>query len=262
MGKYICIALITAIISLQLGVVAVEFTDVPVTASYYEAVDKLSDKGIVQGKGNGTFGPFDRTTRAEFCAFVARANNYNEEDYANVVMPFKDIEKGNWAEGYISYCYKNGYVNGVSDTSFSPDENVTYEQAIKIVVCVLGIGNDELLAVGPQWYSGYIEAAEKINLLDGIGYSIGKPAPRSFVAQIIYNSILVRSGKNIGGTGTADEGVLWEDGLIYERPENISSQEEDAEQRLRIELGINDAAEESEEDKPRYDESSERNIGR
>ncbi len=198
----ICIALILGILALQTGAFAMEFTDVPITASYYKAVDKLSNEGVIQGRGDGAFGPSDKTTRAEFCAFVARANSYNASYYSNIATPFTDVQKGNWAEGYISYCYENGYVNGMSDTSFSPNDNVTYEQAIKMVVCASGVGTEELSKVGPKWYSGYINVAKKNNLLDGVEYEIGKSAPRSFVAQIVYNSMLVKGENKIANGGS------------------------------------------------------------
>lgn len=36
-------------------VFATEFSDVPITASYYKAVDRLSSMGIIQGRGDGLF---------------------------------------------------------------------------------------------------------------------------------------------------------------------------------------------------------------
>ena len=50
-----------------------EFSDVPITASYYTAVDKLSNMGVIQGREDGNFAPEAQTTRAEFCAFMSRA---------------------------------------------------------------------------------------------------------------------------------------------------------------------------------------------
>lgn len=201
MAVLVCVVSVVLLFALQVGVFGMEFTDVPITASYYKAVDKLSNEGVIQGRGNGAFGPSDKTTRAEFCAFVARANSYNEAYYSAATTPFKDVADGNWAEGYISYCYENGFVNGMTDTSFSPNDNVTYEQAIKMVVCASGVGNDRLSKVGPKWYSGYINVAKKNNLLDGVEYEVGKPAPRHFVAQIVYNSMLVSGENKLANSG-------------------------------------------------------------
>lgn len=58
---------------LQASVSAREFSDVPITASYYTAVDKLSNIGVIQGREDGNFAPDAQTTRAEFCAFLSRS---------------------------------------------------------------------------------------------------------------------------------------------------------------------------------------------
>ena len=171
-----------------------EFSDVPITASYYKAVDKLSNDGVIQGRGDGVFAPSDKTTRAEFCAFLARANNYTDT-YTAAALPFKDVKTDSWAEGYISYCFSNGYVNGMSTDTFSPNSNITCEQAVKMVVCASGVGDESLSNVGPKWYSGYLNIAKKYNLLDGVDVEVSQPATRAFVAQIVYNSMLI-SGKD------------------------------------------------------------------
>lgn len=171
-------------------VFATEFSDVPITASYYKAVDRLSSMGIIQGRGDGLFSPADRTTRAEFCAFLARANGYDADTYMVNEMPFPDIEEGSWSEPYISFCYEQGYINGYwEDNTFRPQDSVTYEQAVKMVVCSSGVGDESLRDVGPYWYSGYISVANKQNLLKDAQVRISEAAPRAFVAQVVYNSM-------------------------------------------------------------------------
>lgn len=198
MAAVICIMLILSVTAVPTTAFGMDFSDVPITASYYKAVDKLSNAGVIQGRGDGAFAPGDNTTRAEFCAFVARANSFNQAYYKTSSTPFEDVEKGNWAEAYISFCYENGYVNGMDDDSFEPTANVTCEQAIKMVVCASGVGDESLSKVGPKWYSGYINVARKYNLLDGVEVEISKPATRAFVAQIVYNSMLVRNENKSG----------------------------------------------------------------
>lgn len=187
----LCLICILVTSAVPCTVFGAEFTDVPITASYYKAVDKLSNDGVIQGRGDNTFAPNDNTTRAEFCAFLARANNYNES-YSGTGTPFKDVKSGNWAEGYISFCYNNGYVNGMDANSFAPNDNITCEQAVKMVVCASGVGDESLSKVGPKWYSGYINVARKYNLLDGADLKISEPANRAFVAQVVYNSMLIK----------------------------------------------------------------------
>lgn len=201
----LCFILICAASAIPCTVFGMEFSDVPITASYYKAVDKLSNDGVIQGRGDGAFGPSDNTTRAEFCAFLARANNYNESYYKTVKTPFSDVKSGNWAEGYISFCFENGFVNGMESDKFAPNDNVTCEQAVKMVVCASGVGDTSLSKVGPKWYSGYINVARKHNLLDGADLQISKPANRAFVAQLVYNSMLVK-GEDKTGSHAVDVG--------------------------------------------------------
>lgn len=187
------VLLILALLMLAIPaqVFGLEFSDVPITASYYKAVDKLSNVGVIQGRGDGAFAPGDSTTRAEFCAFLARANGYNPNYYTPKALPFPDIDPDNWAVPYISFCYENGYINGMLDGTFCPNDYVTDEQAVKMVVCSSGVGDESLSAVGPRWYSGYLNVAQKYDLLNGTNVRVNNSANRAFVAQVVYNSMLV-----------------------------------------------------------------------
>ena len=39
--------------------------------------------------------------------------------------PFTDVETGDWFYEYVQYVYENGLMDGVSDTLFNPDGNMT-----------------------------------------------------------------------------------------------------------------------------------------
>ena len=191
--KSVLVACLLAMLMLALPIqgFALEFTDVPITASYYKAVDKLSNIGIIQGRGDGAFAPIDKTTRAEFCAFLARANGYNANYYEPKELPFPDVPKDHWATGYISFCYENGYINGYENGTFQPNNYVTDEQAIKMIVCSSGVGDESLSTIGPRWYSGYLNVAQKYDLLAGTRVQVHNSANRAFVAQVVYNAMMV-----------------------------------------------------------------------
>ncbi len=203
MRKFKALALTVLILSLLVaafpaaGVSAREFSDVPITASYYTAVDKLSNIGVIQGREDGNFAPDAQTTRAEFCAFLSRATGYNENYYQASTTPFTDVSADYWANSYISYCYDRGYINGNLDNTFAPADPVTYEQVVKMVVCSSGAGDDSLRSVGPYWYSGYLAVADKYGLLHDTTKAVGKDANRAFVAQMIYNSLSFINGGEI-----------------------------------------------------------------
>lgn len=191
------VMLIAAMLILSMpcaSVSAREFSDVPITASYYTAVDKLSNLGVIQGREDGNFAPEAQTTRAEFCAFLSRANGYNADYYTPSEIPFSDVASDYWANNYISYCYENGFINGMLDGTFAPADPVTYEQVVKMVVCSSGAGDESLRNVGPYWYSGYVAVADKYGLLEDTTKAIGKDANRAFVAQMVYNSLSFING--------------------------------------------------------------------
>ena len=213
--KSVIAALLAAILIIVIPAQAfgLEFNDVPITASYYKAVDKLSNVGVIQGRGDGAFAPGDNTTRAEFCAFLARANGYNPNYYQPKELPFPDINEEHWAYPYISFCYENGYINGMLDGTLCPNDYVTDEQAVKMVVCSSGVGDESLSKVGPKWYSGYLNVAEKYSLLNGTRVNISSSANRAFVAQVVYNATLVggndaQDAVIVGNTSNKTPGVL------------------------------------------------------
>lgn len=51
---------------------------------------------------------------------------------------FSDVASDHWAYSFVSQAAAFGIINGMGDGTFLPDENVTYQQAIKMVVCALG----------------------------------------------------------------------------------------------------------------------------
>lgn len=226
-------ALVLAMLILTLptlGVTAREFSDVPITASYYTAVDKLSNIGVIQGREDGNFAPDAQTTRAEFCAFLARATGYSESYYQASTAPFTDVSADYWANSYISYCYDRGYVNGNLDNTFAPADPVTYEQVVKMVVCSSGAGDESLRSVGPYWYSGYLAVAEKYGLLQDTTKAVGTDANRAFVAQMIYNSLsFINGGEFDDSIGAATDAADLSNNSAYPtaEPQNAADTSSD-----------------------------------
>ena len=66
--KKILVIMISVLCILSLPVSASEFSDVPKNSPYYEAVDWLSNDGIISGYEDGTFRPGGTITRGiPFC---------------------------------------------------------------------------------------------------------------------------------------------------------------------------------------------------
>ncbi|MGI6744010.1 MAG: DUF5979 domain-containing protein [Eubacteriales bacterium] len=109
-----------------------DFTDVNPGDWYNTAISTMAALGIVKGYPDGTFGPNDSITRAEFAAIAARFDNSSHDILAN----FTDIS-GHWSEIEVSKAAANGWVSGYTDNSFKPDQNITRCEAMALVNRVL-----------------------------------------------------------------------------------------------------------------------------
>lgn len=83
------------------------FKDVPEGAWFAKYIEALSQAGVVNGYGDGTYRPGRNISRAEAVKLIIQAtkNSLNEfernniQDYA--YCPFTDIRRGHWAYAYI-----------------------------------------------------------------------------------------------------------------------------------------------------------------
>lgn len=176
---------------------AATFSDVTSDKNYYEPVSVLSAFGIINGYEDGTFGPDKNVTRAEFSAMLMRtlgAANMGSPDPAG--MPFTDLADASWAVSDIRTAYDLGIINGMSATTFEPNSNVTYEQALKMIVCALNYGAhaEQVQSTAPNqpWYHGYLQTAITLGLVNGVSYVVQQPAKRWEIAQMLYNSFEVK----------------------------------------------------------------------
>ena len=110
------------------------FSDVSGSAWYSTAVSTLANIGVIDGYQDGTFGPQRNITRAELATILARfcdAAKDTGKDH------FNDIS-GSWARKYINQAAKAGLVNGYSDGTFRPNQNITRAETIVMVNRILG----------------------------------------------------------------------------------------------------------------------------
>lgn len=108
------------------------FTDVPEDAWYAESVDYAVGNGLFSGTSDTTFSPEAPMTRSMFVTVLGRMSGVDTESIKDNGT-FSDVDFDNWYGPYVVWAYKNGLVNGTSDTTFSPDQNITREQIAVII---------------------------------------------------------------------------------------------------------------------------------
>ena len=109
------------------------YSDVPATKWSSTAIATLSNGGYITGRPDGTFGPNDYITRAEFATIAARFMKTAEGNG----IEFSDVQK-HWAKNYIEACAASGIITGYQDGTFKPDQFITRAEAMAIVNRMLG----------------------------------------------------------------------------------------------------------------------------
>lgn len=109
--------------------------------------------------------------------------------------PFGDAE--GWGKSFIQTLYNRGIINGKSKTVFEPDDGITREEFVKLVVELFDL-NDSSLKVyfddveEGAWYYSYVASAFYNNIVNGVGdnmFGTGQKIKRQDMAKII-NTVL------------------------------------------------------------------------
>ena len=110
---------------------AAGFIDVAENAWYYDAVNYVAEKGLMDGVGERIFAPEADTTRAMMATLLYRIEG--EPDVSGLENPFEDVAEGTWYYEAIVWAANAGVVEGISDTAFAPEVSVTREQMVTML---------------------------------------------------------------------------------------------------------------------------------
>lgn len=193
--KVISAASALAVSASGIAAFAANYPDVPSTANYYQAINELSALGVISGFEDGTFRPDENVTRAQITKMVVTALGTQvaaaAEASAGRDTQFTDVPGSHWAAGFVSVGTSSAaqnFINGYSATSFGPEDNVTYAQAIKMLVAALGYSSSAEGAGG--WPSGYLKYGYSLGLTTGLsGIGNDQQLNRSQVAVLIDNAL-------------------------------------------------------------------------
>ncbi|SHJ87581.1 S-layer homology domain-containing protein [Paramaledivibacter caminithermalis] len=130
----------------------------------FDEVMELVYDYVLAGYTDGTFKPEKPVTRSEFAKLLVCSLNLKDEikNYRGSTR-FKDINEGHWADNYIGMCVNKGYVKGTSNNTFMPDENITGEQLMVILVRAMGLEDEakKRSIGGKELTYGYMQIAKE-----------------------------------------------------------------------------------------------------
>ena len=110
------------------------FYDVPNGAYFYEAVKWAVENGITTGVGNDLFAPEQPCTRAQIVTFLWRAAGSPEPKTAS---SFTDVPVSTYYAKAVAWAVENGITNGMTETTFAPNETCTRGQSVTFLHRVL-----------------------------------------------------------------------------------------------------------------------------
>ena len=161
------------------------FNDIDSSADYAKAVEILNTLNILSGKGDGIFDPDGYVTRAEMAKISTVIADLDVQDSDSSL--FSDMEEGDWANGYVNTVALKGIITGYPDGTFQPERNLTYAEAITIVLRLLGYGTKEL---GNNYPKAYLQKAKDLSLTDGLNFYYGDYINRKSIAILIDNALM------------------------------------------------------------------------
>lgn len=195
MKKIICILLAVSMLTVYMPVMAATatFSDVSNNSSYKNAIYTLADFGIILGDaGSDTFRPKANISREEFSVIMTRVLGLGALNVTVSEYPFPDVTPStaaDWSIKATKIAYDLGIIKGFDDGTFRPKENVTFEQAVKMIVCALGYDATAIEQGG--WPNGYIMVARGFGILNNAEAPQEQPATREIIAQLVANSLEV-----------------------------------------------------------------------
>ncbi|MBO8173574.1 MAG: S-layer homology domain-containing protein [Bacillaceae bacterium] len=138
---------------------------------------------------------------------IVKRNGNSTYTVVSRTKTFHDIE-GHWAQDTIEKLASKMIVEGMTETEYRPQENLTRAQLATLVVRALGLveveGESPFTDVKQNdWFAGYVNAAVEAGLIEG--YMDGTFQPDRLVTRQETAAIMVRAARYAGKDMTMNE---------------------------------------------------------
>ncbi len=163
------LALVMTMSLVTISAGAKDFTDGS-KITYDEAVAVISELDIVDGYSAGDFRPTNTLTRGAAAKIICNMilGPTTADALSATSAPFSDVPANSTFAGYITYCAKEGIINGYADGTFRPAGTLNGYAFMKMLLGALGYDSDEEGFTGPNWSINVAKLAIGIDLDDGL----------------------------------------------------------------------------------------------
>lgn len=174
--------IVVMLFSLSSKSYAINYMDVK-DENFQNILDVLASYNIINGYNDNTFRPGNCVTRAEAAKIIVSLLGY-EDLSLGITSEFSDM-KNHWAGRYAEVTNALNLIVGFDDNTFRPNEYLPFDEAIKIIINILGY-SDEFLKTNS--IENTMDIAARLNLLDNIN-NLSEYITRDNIAYLVYNSL-------------------------------------------------------------------------
>ncbi len=151
------------------------YEDVAENEWFYDAVEYAYYADLMNGMKPTKFDPQGGTTRAQVATVLYRMAG--SPSVEGLTTPFTDIVEGTWYYDAVVWGYNNAVIKGTSDTTFTPDEDITREQLATLLFRFSGeeaVEADLTVYPDAESISGYAKDAMAWAVAKGIINGVSK----------------------------------------------------------------------------------------
>ena len=154
---------------------------------------------------------FDKGSQISVCRLCgdSRLKDIPVLEYVNT---FVDVKEASWYAKGVEYCIKRGYLSGMGNDRFMPNQPLTREQCVVILCNILDVDFGRYANIPSdfkdvpinRWYSGAITWAVQQGYVKGMSegvFGLGQPIQRAAFARLLY---LLAEDMGIDVSGRAD----------------------------------------------------------
>lgn len=147
----------------------------------------LKKLNVIQGYPDGSLKLGNNIKRSEYITLVVRASNSESTDTTGYVANFVDLKSSHWAYKNLKVALKTGLVSGYTDKTIRPDKNVTYAEALTVILNYLGYKN-----LPGKWPTNVIDKATSLGITKNSNLVQDKVLTRGEMCTTLYNALLVK----------------------------------------------------------------------
>ena len=168
------LALVMTMSLVTISAGAKDFTDAD-KVTYDDAIEVMSELKVIDGYTDGSFRPTVELNRGAaakiICNMILGPTTASALSASSA--PFVDVPADSVFAGYITYCAKEGIINGYADGTFRPTAPLTGYAFMKMLLGALGYDADIEGYTGANWSVNVAKQAIGIDLDDGNDNFVG-----------------------------------------------------------------------------------------